>query len=155
MQAESLARSLAAHPFVASLGSEFADFLAGCTRNLRLLPGEFLFREGEQAQAIYLIRKGRIAVESYAPPRGRVQLESAEAGAVLGWSALFPPYRWHVDGRVLEPALVFAIDGRCLLPKLEEDPKLGYAFTRRMLYEVHKRLSRARLQQLDAYGGAS
>jgi CRP-like cAMP-binding protein len=155
MQPESLERSLAQHPFAAGLSEAALAFLAGCTKNARFSGGEYLYREGAAADILFLIREGRVAVESAAPGRGAVKVETVGPGDVLGWSALFEPYRWHVDGRALESTLVFAVDGRCLRGKLDADPAFGYALTRRLLYHVHKRLERARLQQLDVYKAES
>ena len=31
-------------------------------------------------------------------------IETLEAGEVVGWSWLFPPYRWHFDARALDAA---------------------------------------------------
>ena len=33
---------------------------------------------------------------------------------VLGWSWLFPPYRWHLDARALAPVRALGFDGACL-----------------------------------------
>jgi CRP/FNR family transcriptional regulator, cyclic AMP receptor protein len=148
---ESLARSLAEHPFVAGMSAADVEFLAGCTKNERFASGAYLFREDASAETLFLLRDGRVALESHSPGRGAVKLETLGPGEVLGWSAMFEPHRWHVDGRALEAVLAFAVDGRCLRDKMEREPVFGYAVTRRLLYQVHQRLERARLQQLDVY----
>ncbi len=149
MKVESLEKSLAGHPFAASLSPEMLSFLAGCTKNERFEPGHFLFREGERAERLFLIRSGRVALESHQPGRGTMVLESCEDGDVLGWSALFEPH--SLDGRASTNTLVFSIDGECLLRKMESDAKFGYVIARRLLEIVHRRLERARIQQLDMY----
>jgi len=151
MEPESLERSLRAHPFVSELTDEHVHFLVGCAKNSRVEAGKYLFHEDDAANALYLLRSGRVALESNLPGRGAVQVETAGAGDVLGWAALFAPHRWHLDGRALEPLLVFELDGVCVRKKTENDPAFGHAFTRRLLFEVHRRLVRARLQQLDVY----
>lgn len=153
MQPESLGRVLEQHPFVSGLSAAEVEFLAGCTKNARFSPGEYLFREGVAADTLFLLREGRVALESHTPGRGAVKLETVGAGDVLGWSALFEPYRWHLDGRAMEPTLTFAVDGRCLREKMEREPAFGFVVTRRLLFLVHQRLERARLQQLDVYKG--
>ena len=151
MQPESLVRSLGKHLFVEGMSEAELEFLSGCTKNVRFAPGEFLFREGAPADTLLLLREGRVALESHAPGRGAVAVETVGPGDVLGWSALFPPHRWHLDGRALEPALAFAVDGRCLREKMGREPAFGFAVTKRLLFQVHRRLERARLQQLDVY----
>jgi CRP/FNR family cyclic AMP-dependent transcriptional regulator len=151
MQLEPLTRSLAEHPFVSGMSPSDVEFLAGCTKNVRIAGGEFLFREGAVASMLYLLREGRVSLESHAATRGSVTLETLGPGEVLGWRALFESYQWHLDGRATEPVLVFAVDGHCLKAKLEREPAFGFAVTRRLLFQAHQRLERARLQQLDVY----
>lgn len=147
----SLARSLKEHPLVGDLEPAHLEFLAGCTKNLRLAEGEYLFREGSPASDVYLIRDGKVALEVHASPQGSIVLETLHRGDALGWSALFPPYTWYSDGRATRRGLLLSIDAQCLRAKLDADHDFGYAFMRLMLGHVHERLDRARLQQLDVY----
>ena len=43
---------------------------------------------------------------------------------MLGWSWLFPPYRWHFDARALSAVRATAFDGACLREKCDADPAL-------------------------------
>ena len=38
-------------------------FLVGCASNVRFEPGQFIFREGEEANQFYLIRHGEATLE--------------------------------------------------------------------------------------------
>lgn len=151
MTLETLERSLGQHQFCKDLGQDALHFLAGCTKNVRFSAGDHLFREGMPADWMYLIRSGQVSLETYLPGRGALTVETLAKGEVLGWSVLFAPYEWHVDGRATETVVAFGVDGNCLRNKLDADPSFGYAITRRLLREVHSRLERARLQQLDVY----
>ncbi len=150
MQLEPLTRSLAEHAFVRGMTPPDIEFLAGCAKNVRFAAGEFVFREGTAATELFLLREGHVGLESHTAGRS-ITLETLGSGEVLGWRALFERYEWHLDGRALEPVLAFAIDGRCLKEKLEREPAFGLAVTRRLLFQAHQRLERARLQQLDVY----
>jgi len=155
MHPESLERSLGEHPFVAGMRDVDVAFLAGCTKNVRFSPGDYLFHEGGAADTLFVLRDGKVALESHAPGRGTVVLETLGATDVIGWSTLFEPYRWDVDGRAIESTLAFAVDGRCLRGKLDADAPFGYALTKRLLLQVHRRLEQARLRELDVYRGKS
>lgn len=148
---ESLERLLAEHAFLRDLSPEHIAFLTGCARNVRHEAGAYLIREGEDAGAMYLLREGRVALEIASPGRETAVVETLGPGDVLGWSWLFPPYRWHLDGRAVEPVRALAFDGACLRAKMESDPALGYRIATRLLYQTHQRLERLRLQQLDVY----
>ncbi|HRI62865.1 MAG TPA: cyclic nucleotide-binding domain-containing protein [Polyangium sp.] len=151
MEKQSLARSLKEHSLVQGLLDGHIEFLSGCARNMRITPGRFLFREGNSADELYLVRSGKIALEVHDGVRGEVVLETVGANDTLGWAALNPPYRWSVDARAVEPTLLFAINGACVRQKLEGDHSFGYAFTKRLMNEIHERLERVRLQALDVY----
>jgi CRP-like cAMP-binding protein len=150
MQLEPLTRSLAEHAFVAGMTQPDIEFLAGCTKNVRFAAGDFVFREGTPANELFLVREGHVGLESHSAGRS-ITLETLGAGEVLGWRALFERYQWHLDGRALEPVLAFAVDGACLQAKMEREPAFGLAIARRLLFQAHQRLERARLQQLDVY----
>ena len=79
--------------FFDGLRVETIELVSGCASNVQFDPGTTIFREGERADAFYLLRQGSVALETYVPARGSVMIETIEAGDVLGWSWLFPPYR--------------------------------------------------------------
>jgi CRP/FNR family transcriptional regulator, cyclic AMP receptor protein len=151
METQSLAKSLREHSLVKGLLDGHLEFLSGCTKNLRVGAGRFLFREGSAADELYLVRSGKIALEVHDGARGTVVLETVEADDALGWAAINPPYRWSLDAIAIEPTLLFAINGACLRQKLDSDHSFGYAFTWRLMNEIHERLERVRLQALDVY----
>ena len=148
---EDLARILREHPFLDGLKPPHIDFMVGCARNLRFEAGQFLFREGEPPGDLLLIREGQVALEVHVPGKGSQTVETVFEGDVLGWSSLFPPYQWHLDGRAVTRVRSIGFDGPCLSKKLEEDHSLGYAITKRLLYQVQQRLERVRMRQLDVY----
>ena len=143
---------LAEVPFLAGLGADELELLAGCARNVHFGDGEVLFREGEPADTFYVVRQGSVSLEIHAPARGGMAIETIEAGDVIGWSWLFPPYRWHFDARALAPVRATAFDGECLRGKCEADPALGYDLMKRFAQVLIDRLQWTRLRLLDVYG---
>ncbi len=129
---QTLEAILAAHPFFAGMNPRYMSLLTGCASNVRYTSGEYLFREGEAAEQFYLIREGKIALETHSAQRSGIVIETIEAGEVLGWSWLFPPYRWHFDARVLQETRAIALDGVCLRTKGEADHDLGYELAMRV-----------------------
>ncbi len=142
---------IAEHPFFKDLKSEHLQFIVGCASNVCFNPGTFIFREGEEAEQFYLIRQGKVALEIYVPQRGSVTIQTISAGDILGFSWLFPPYRWHFDARALELTRAIAFDGKCLRTKCEEDHDLGYEFMKRFASIIMQRLQATRIQLLDVY----
>ncbi len=149
---ETLERILTEHPFARDLDERYLKLLVGCAMNVRFEAGEFLFREGAEANHFYLIRQGVVAVEVYAGAAGQLNVTTIGQDEVLGWSWLFAPYRWKFDARAVEPTRAIALDGKCLRAKCEADHDLGYELLKRFAYMVEQRLDATRLQLLDVYG---
>ncbi|HVU13041.1 MAG TPA: cyclic nucleotide-binding domain-containing protein [Phototrophicaceae bacterium] len=140
------------HPFFAGLDQAYLEVLTGCASNLRFRSGEYLFREGDEAKQFFVIREGAVALEVFVPGAGAVTIQTVEEGDVVGWSWLFPPYRWHFSGRVASPLRVLALDGKCLRDKCEQDHDLGYELLKRFSGIMLDRLQATRVQLLDLYG---
>jgi CRP/FNR family transcriptional regulator, cyclic AMP receptor protein len=152
MSAESLGRILGEHPFFKDMRADQLATLVGCASNVVFEQGGYLCREGAPADRFYVIRFGVVSVETFAPTRGPVTIETAGAGEVLGWSWLFPPYKWHFDVRAQTLVRALALDGVCLRGKCEADPVLGYEMVKRFADVVVRRLEATQLQLLDLYG---
>jgi CRP-like cAMP-binding protein len=147
---EDLERSLQTHPFATALEPDMVTFLVGCTKNARYRTGDYLLREGDREDTLFLIRQGTVAVEMPRAGGEPVCVETLGAGDVLGVS-LMTPIRTPLDCRARETVLAFAIDNACLQRKMDADPRLGYAISKHLLERTYQRLSRARLQHLDVY----
>ena len=143
---------LADHPFFAGMSAEHVGTLVGCAANVTFEPGEMLFREGDSAERFFVVRFGRVSLETHAPGHGPLTVETVEAGEVLGWSWLFPPYRCHFDARAQTLVRALALDGVCLRQKCERDPAMGYELMRRFAQVVISRLEATQLQLSDLYG---
>ncbi|HVO50649.1 MAG TPA: cyclic nucleotide-binding domain-containing protein [Thermoanaerobaculia bacterium] len=148
---ENLEPILSEHPFLKGMTSAEIAIVAGCARNETFQPGQFLFRQGAEADRFFIIRHGKAAVEVSAPPRGVLTIQTVSDGEILGWSWLVPPYRWRFSALAKELTRVIALDGRCLRQKCEEDHDLGYELLKRFADVVGQRLDATRLQLLDVY----
>lgn len=149
---QSLETVLAGVPGFASLDTEQVALVAGCARNVHFEAGAQVFREGDAADTFWVVRQGSVALEAFAPPHGSVAIDTIEAGELLGWSWLFPPYRWHFDARALTAVRATAFDGACLRAKCDEDPRLGYKLMALFAQVLIDRLQSTRFRLLDVYG---
>jgi CRP/FNR family transcriptional regulator, cyclic AMP receptor protein len=131
------------------------DLVAGCGSHAGFSADDLLFRAEEPADTFYVLRHGRVALETFVPGRGSVTIDTIEAGDVIGWSWLFPPYRWHFDARALADVRLTSFDGACLRGKCESDPRLGYDLMSRFAQVMIDRLQSTRLRLLDVYGYAA
>ena len=114
--------------------------------------GARLFHEGYPAHRFWLIRQGRVALDFPVPGRGDVVIEHLGPGTVVGWSWLFPPYRWHFGAVAAEQTLAVELDGPGVRRLCDDDPVLGYDLTTRFAAVLVDRLQAARVRLLDLYG---
>lgn len=149
---KTLTELLAEHRLFEGMASEHLELIAGCGSTARFAEGEHLFRDSEPADRFFIIRHGTVALDIYVPQRGAVTVETVQDGQVVGWSWLFPPYRWHFDARSVASTRAIAFDGRCLRGKCDENPEFGYLLMQRFAQVMTERLQASRLQLLDMYG---
>ncbi len=146
-----LEQELEAHPFFHDLEPDALRLIAGCGSNMYCPRDQYLFREGEAANTFYVLREGTVALETSGAQHGTLTVETIEAGEVVGWSWLFPPYRWHFSGRAVEPVRAIALDATCLRDKCDRDHDFGYDMMKRFTAIIIDRLHATRLQALDLY----
>jgi CRP-like cAMP-binding protein len=148
---ENLERILGDHPFFRDLDRSQLAILVGCASNTRFSAGDYVFREGEDANSFFLITHGKVALELHTPTGGTLTIATLDEGDVLGWSWLVPPYRWRFDARAIGPVVAVGLDGKCLRGKCDQDHDLGYELLRRFAAIITERLQATRLQLLDVY----
>lgn len=152
---DSLGRLLGHYSFFRDLNARSLRIVAAAARAVRFHTGEVLFQEGDNARWFYVIRRGKVALEVPGMEREARILQALEAGDVLGWSWLFPPYRWHFDARSLTPVTAIALDGKRIRERCESDHHLGYELLRRFARVMMERLHATRLQLLDIRGAGA
>ena len=151
MTEQNLREMLISHSFLSGIGDRQLDSLASMARVTSFAAGTMIGREGEPAEAFYLVQSGRVALELHTPERGAVRIQTVGAGEPVGWSWLVPPHRWQFDARAVESVHTIAIDGATLRERCEQDHELGYQLLKRLVTVVASRLAATRLQLLDIY----
>lgn len=140
------------HPFFADMTRADLVLIAGCGSNKVTPAGEYLAREGQAANEFIAIRHGRVALDFHVPGRGAITIQTVPDGEVVGWSWLFPPYKWMFGVRAVEMTRAIHFDCTCLRNKCDDDPRLGYDLMKRFAQVFAQRIEATRLQLLDVYG---
>jgi CRP/FNR family transcriptional regulator, cyclic AMP receptor protein len=145
-----IAALIKAHPFFKDLDPHQQRLLADCAMEKTFEAGEIIFREGDPANRFYLILEGKVALESYIIGRGRLEIQDIEAGDVLGWSWLLPPYYWQFDARALVETKALFFYATPLRDEAENDHELGYELFKRISQVMLKRLQATRRRLLES-----
>lgn len=150
-----IADAVAACALFDGLSMRHLEVVTGCGRFERFPAGFMVFREGQPADRFYVLREGSIALEVASPERGPLVIQTLGPGEALGWSWLFPPYRWHLDAVTRGAVAAIGFDGACLRGKCDADHELGYQLMGRFADLMLRRLMATRLQLLDVYAHGS
>ena len=154
MSTDPMTLELAGQPFLRGLSPAHLAELAACATVVSFPAGQRIFREGDPATSFFILRRGRVALQLDVPGRGLTTIQTVGEGDVLGWSWLFPPYRWQFDATAVDLTRAVALDAECLRRTMEADHELGYHLMRRFAQTISDRLQATRLQMLDVYGHA-
>ena len=152
MEIHTLEPLLREHPFFQGLDAKYIELLVGCASNVRFNAGDLMCKAGSDANHFFILRAGKVAVQFNVPEKEPMIIQTLRDGDVLGWSWLFPPYKWNFDSRAVELTRALAMDATCLRKKCEEDHDLGYELMKRFAVLALERLKATRLQVLDLYG---
>jgi CRP/FNR family cyclic AMP-dependent transcriptional regulator len=142
---------LRGHPFTRDLSEAQVDRLEPCVRPLRFPSGALVFREGAEADTLYLVVSGRVVLEQHVPGKGDLRVETLTGGDILGLSWLLPGGRWVLEARAVEPTEALALDAKALHAIMEGDAPLGLALAKHVIQQLYRRLEHVRLQRLDVY----
>ena len=142
---------LANLPIFRELKPEYLALITGCASNVRFEAGAFVGRQGDPADAFWVLRQGRVALEIHAPGRGALTISTIGENEVLGWSWLLPPYHWHFGAYAVEPTTLISLDAVCVRGKCEHDPVFGFEIMRRFAQVMASRLEATHLQLMNVY----
>ncbi len=148
---KSISDILKEQAFFEGMPGEMLDYLSGCGQNMHFGPNDYLGKENDSSDFLYIIKKGKVAVEVLHPVHGAVTIRTLGSGEVAGFSWIIPPYRLHFGLKALEHTSVLALNGTCVRGKCEEDYHLGFLLMKNSAIIMNKRLRDTRIQLLDVY----
>jgi EmrB/QacA subfamily drug resistance transporter len=126
---QSAAEFLLNVPVFAGLSAEMREQVATLAGTVALAPGEWLFRQGEPADAVYVVRVGHLEVLQ-ADEDGPVPINSLTRGAVLGELALLSDSTRSASVRALRDSELLRIEKPAFEQLLRSEPELLFSLTR-------------------------
>ena len=135
----------------AGLPEGHLEVLAEHATERQLGHDEMLARQGDRAEAFYLILEGALVIEVPAIAGPRLEITRLKPGEVFGWSWLIAPYEWHFNARASGSTRVLEFDGKALLQRCEDDAEFGYPLLRRFSELMARRLDAAQRKMMDQW----
>ncbi len=147
---EVTAEALSGHPFLHGMPRDHLVALADTARDITFPARYRLFEDGGRATRFWLIQSGHVTLDLLVPGQGRMKIETLGMGELLGWSWLFPPYRWSFGAVAARRVEAFEFDAPAVRACCEADPVLGYDLTQRLSRVLAKRLQATRVRLITA-----
>lgn len=144
-------------PIFKGIEEAYLKKLANMGQEAVYAKGHIIFREGEDAKALYILRDGQVSLEMRVD-MGQGQgvrlanVDVAKKGAAFGWSALVEPYKYTLTATCVEPASLIVFEATELRTLLNSDTDLGYQVMKRMAKLIASRLEHTRNLLLSERG---
>jgi CRP-like cAMP-binding protein len=113
---------LASTPFFAGLDTAAIEAVGRACERRELKRNDVLFREGEQANELFVVDRGRVAIANRSEDGRESLVALMEAGDLFGEMGLFDGIR-SADARALETSSVLAVPYGPLREALDQQPK--------------------------------
>ena len=146
------AAALAAHPFLHGMSRDQLGVLAEAAHDVSFPAKHRLFEDGGYATRFWLIQAGHVSLDLHVPGEGPVVIESIGMGELLGWSWLFPPYKWAFGAVAASAVEAFEFDAPTVRELCAAYPELGYEFNQRVTRVLARRLQATRIRLIARSG---
>lgn len=143
-------------PFFGLLDDAQLRAVAMISEDLAAEPGEVLFHEGDQADALFLLIEGGVDLHYVVvDERTHALLRDflvghVNPGELIGISALIEPYRLTTDARATAASRLLRIDAAGLRALCEIDSRLAYGMMREAARAAMERLDATRVELVAA-----
>jgi len=108
--------------------------------------GKTIFRQGDEANHLYLLIEGRIDLSFKTGEKIDFLTSKIEKeGAAFGVPSLIEPFRYNLTATCLNPSKVFVIDAGRFKLEMENDPKMGMEIMKKLVSIYFNRLNEVRL----------
>ncbi|HEY5319051.1 MAG TPA: DHA2 family efflux MFS transporter permease subunit [Solirubrobacteraceae bacterium] len=148
---ESPAELLAAVPLFAELDPGVRDSLAERCDRIRVTVGDWLFRQGDPADALYIVLTGRLEVVYESPSGASERLRDLGRGSIVGELALLSQSGRSASVRCRRDAELLRLSRERFTAMLEHSPGFGAAVSR----VLGAQLQRSRGLDAEPAGGAA
>jgi CRP/FNR family cyclic AMP-dependent transcriptional regulator len=135
-------------PLFAELPESALVSLAINSHEVSFKKGEWLFREGDQAEALYIVLSGsvdiRLAID--ATRQEFADVDTLVAGDIIGWSALVEPFIYRMGAVALSDTRLAYIDGEALAQVIDTYPETSCKLMRQVTRIIGDRLDALRVR---------
>jgi len=134
------------YPYFKAASEESLKKLAMFSEEQSCAPGQFLFRDGEPAEHLFILTQGEVDIQYELHGQEHRTVDTRVTGDLLVWSAIVPPFRTTAFGVATRDTTAVAIDALKLRELCDKDLELGYDLFKEIAHVMSHRLQGARVQ---------
>jgi len=134
------------YPCFGAVSEESLEKLAMATEERRFVAGEFLCREGDRADYLYIIAEGEVEIQVELGSGEMATVDILVAGEMAVWSAVVKPYRARFACVAKTDVTVLALESVTLRELTQKDHEFGFGLMRGVATALAHRLAGARIQ---------
>ncbi len=134
------------YPYFKAVDEESLRELAMACEVKSFAPGEFLFRDAEPAEQLFILTRGEVDIQYQLQGGEHRTVDTRVTGDLLVWSAIVPPYRTTAFGVATRDTTAVVVDALKLRELCEKDRNLGYDLFKEIAHVMSHRLQEARVQ---------
>lgn len=138
-------------PLLESLPQDQRERLFALAEEREFPADSRLFEEGGAADRFWVISSGEVALHAHVPGRRAQVVETLGPRQQIGWSWIFPPYRWHLGAQAVGRVRAQEFPAAEVRQLCRADTELGYELMLRSVAVIADRLQATRLRLLDLY----
>lgn len=130
-------------PLFAGLPEGVIRAIAFMSEEITVNAGEWLFHEGQRADAMYVILSGTVDLKM-AINAERIDLADLERltdGDLIGWSSLVEPRVYTLSAIAVTDVHLVKLDADGINDLLDQNPEAGYTLIRRLIGICRRRLT--------------
>lgn len=140
---------LNSQPFLYGVPISYLPKIADCAELETFAQGDFLVRQHQPAEKFYFVLQGSVSLQMQVHGHQPLTIDTVKAKAVLGWSWLMPPNKWHFDAIALEQTRVITVHTPQILEKINNDKEFGFEIYKRFFEIVVDRLHCTNIQAFN------
>lgn len=137
---------LAGFDLFKGVSEETLNQIASISQIVRVAKGEFVFKEGEQADTLHLLVSGSIALRVNLTSRPDFVTVSFihNPHQILGWSGVVAPNHYTASAYCEEDTELLVIPSNRFMDVLQNDPDAGFRIMLRITQVISDRLRNSR-----------
>lgn len=132
------------YPLFGDLEDQYLKEIAMIGDEIVLADGTWLFEEGDEADAWYVITRGSVELKAQLPGNVYADLDELVEGDLVGWSAICGSDTFTLGAVTPTGARLLKLEGAAMKDLMQKNPEMGYLIMTHINVVIGARLTNLR-----------